>query len=80
MFDRFMGSIRRSTDKMGILAVDGSDIQIETNSKDETSHISIFEDRKSFSLLHLNAMYDLEKHVYTDAIIQGAKAKTNTSS
>lgn len=75
VFDRFMGKVLISTDKMRILAVDGSDIQIETNPRDETSHISTPEDRKSFNLLHLNAMYDLEKHVYTDAIIQGIKTQ-----
>ena len=73
VFDGFMSRILTSADKMRILAVDGSDIQIETNPKDETSHISTSTDKKSFNLLHLNALYDLEEHVYSDAIIQAAK-------
>ncbi len=75
VFDGFMSRILASADKMRILAVDGSDIQIETNPKDKTSHISTSIDKKSFNLLHLNALYDLEEHVYTDAIIQAAKSQ-----
>lgn len=40
VFDGFMSRILASADKMRILAVDGSDIQIETNPKYKTSHIS----------------------------------------
>ena len=47
VFDGFMSRILASADKMRILAVDGSDIQIETNPKDKTSHISTSIDKKS---------------------------------
>jgi len=75
VFDGFMSRILASADKMRILAVDGSDTQIETNPKDKMSHIPTSIDKKSFNLLHLNALYDLEEHVYTDAIIQAAKSQ-----
>ena len=75
VFDGFMSRILASVDKMRILAVDGSDTQIETNPKDKMSHIPTSIDKKSFNLLHLNALYDLEEHVYTDAIIQAAKSQ-----
>ena len=75
VFDGFMSRILASADKMRILAVDGSDTQIETNPKDKMSHIPTSIDKKSFNLLHLNALYDLEEHVYTDAIILAAKSQ-----
>lgn len=52
-----------------LFAVDGSDISIAANPGDPDS---FFEnnDSKSYSMLHLNAMYDLVNHTYTDAVIQ----------
>lgn len=47
VFDGFMSRILTSAaDKMRILEVDGANIQIETNPKDETSHISTSKDRQ----------------------------------
>ena len=54
-----------------ILAVDGSDIQIPTNPDDSTSYHPGTNGQKPYNLLHLNALYDLKNHLYTDAIIQG---------
>ena len=52
-----------------LFAVDGSDISIAANPDDPDS---FFENNnsKSYSMLHLNAMYDLINHIYTDAVIQ----------
>ena len=54
-----------------VLAIDGSDIQIATNPNDETSYFPGANGQKPYNLLHLNALYDLEQHLYVDAIIQG---------
>ena len=59
-----------------ILAVDGSDIQIATNPDDQSSYHPGTAERKPYNLLHLNALYDIENHIYTDAVIQG-KMDTN---
>lgn len=51
------------------MAVDGSDIQIPTNLKDEDSLIITKEGIKPYNLLHLNALYNLLTHTYEDAIV-----------
>ena len=72
IFDRFTLKIsKRPKDGMAILAVDGSDIHIPTNPDDITSYHPGTNGQKPYNLLHLNALYDLEKHLYTDVIIQG---------
>ena len=59
-----------SGDSMKLLAVDGSDIQIHTNPEDSGSYFPGANGQKSYNLLHLNALYDLEKHIYSDVLIQ----------
>ncbi|WP_312887401.1 IS4 family transposase [Clostridium lacusfryxellense] len=53
-----------------MLAVDGSDLCVTHNPKDEENHFHATENAKGFNLLHLNAMYDLCSRVYVDAIVQ----------
>lgn len=53
-----------------LLAVDGSDIHIPTNPEDTDSHFVRKDGGRSYNLLHLNAMYDLLSHTYTDALVQ----------
>lgn len=72
VFDRFTDRIlKESMDNLPVLAVDGSDIQISTNPDDEMSYFPGTNGQKPYNLLHLNALYDLKKHLYTDAVIQG---------
>ena len=61
----------KKSDTLRILAVDGSDVQIATNPGDSTSYHPGSNGQKPYNLLHLNALYDLEHHIYTDAVIQG---------
>ena len=63
-------TLKVASDKMTLLAVDGSDIQIPTNPEDEESYFPGINGRKGYNLLHLNAFYDLKHHIYTDALIQ----------
>ncbi len=56
-----------------ILAVDGSDVHIATNPDDLSSFHPGTNGQKPFNLLHLNALYDLNQHIYTDVVIQGRK-------
>jgi len=52
-----------------LLAVDGSDIHIPTN-RDDLDSLYEYEDcRKSYNLLHSNALYDINQHTYEDAFI-----------
>lgn len=52
-----------------LLAVDGSDIQIPTNRADLDSLYQFEDGRKPYNLLHLNALYDIKRHTYEDAIV-----------
>lgn len=52
-----------------LLAVDGSDIHIPTNKDDPDSFYPRLHGQRPYSLLHLNAMFDLLEHTYVDAII-----------
>lgn len=56
-----------------ILAVDGSDVHIATNPDDLSSFHPSVNGQKPYNLLHLNALYDLNQHIYTDAVIQGRR-------
>ena len=77
IFDGFTFRIlKRTKENMAVLAVDGTDIQIATNPDDRTSYHSGTNGQKPYNLLHLNALYDLEKRLYTDVVIQG-KMNTN---
>ena len=61
------------SDEMKILAVDGSDIPIPTNPKDKASYFPGTNGQRPYNLLHLNALYSLEQHIYVDTIIQGRR-------
>lgn len=63
-------SLETNENELRILAVDGSDIQIATNPHDKESHMPGSNGQKPYNLLHLNALYDLKQHIYSDAIIQ----------
>ena len=74
VFDGFNKKIRKELpNELTILAADGSDIQIATNPNDIKSHFPGSNGQKAYNLLHLNALYDLSHHIYTDAIIQKAR-------
>ncbi len=63
-------SLETNENELRILAVDGSDIHIATNPDDKDSHMPGTNGQKPYNLLHLNALYDLNQHIYSDAIIQ----------
>lgn len=72
IFTGFTSKITNTTPTdIHILAVDGSDIHIATNPDDLSSFHPGRNGQKPFNLLHLNALYDLNQHIYTDAVIQG---------
>lgn len=76
IFDNFSSKLTESIDEgMPILAVDGSDVQIPTNSEDQASFYPGKNGHKPYNLLHINAMYHINHHIYSDAIIQKAREK-----
>ncbi len=56
-----------------LLAVDGSDIQIFADSNDKGSYYPGVNGQHPYSLQHLNALFDLENRIYTDAVIQKSR-------
>lgn len=58
-----------------MLAVDGSALQIPTDKNDTESFYPNAPNKESYNLLHINAMYDLLRHVYTDAIVQKGRVR-----
>ena len=72
VFEEFTSKLLSKSEKdLVMLAVDGSDIQIPTSPEDTSSYYPGTNGQKPYNLLHLNAMYNLENHLYTDVIIDG---------
>lgn len=53
-----------------LLAIDGSDICIAANPDEPFNYFKCKKDSTPYGLVHLNAMYDILNHTYSDAIIQ----------
>lgn len=76
IFKNFSKSVMNLCDKdMPIFAIDGSDVQIPTDSTDTDSYIAGTNGHKGYNLLHINALYDLSKHIYSDVVVQKARER-----
>ena len=53
-----------------LLAADGSHVQIAGDPSDVESYIAPSDGQKPYSMLHLNALYDLNRRIYLDAVVQ----------
>ena len=82
LFDLFVQKTNKDLCYKGfhLLAADGSDIQIPTNSKDPDSYFPDKEGQSAYNLLHLDAMYDLLRHTYTDAVLLGQRKANERNS
>lgn len=60
---------------MPIFAIDGSDVQIPTDPTDSDSYIKGTNGHNGYNLLHINALYDLNRHIYSNVIIQKARER-----
>jgi len=56
-----------------LLAADGSDLQIFADPKDVDSYYPGTNGQKHYSMLHINAVYDLMNRAYQDILIQKAR-------
>ncbi|MBO3287532.1 IS4 family transposase, partial [Paenibacillus polymyxa] len=72
LFHQFTQSYTDIKDYRGyrLLAVDGSDLHIATDSADTETYFQSQPNTKGYNLLHLNAAYDLCNRLYVDAIVQ----------
>ena len=75
LFQHFVSTVDENKLYHGLrmLAVDGSDLQIAANPNDPDSYYPGANGQKNYNLLHINAMYDLLQHTYTDAVIQKSR-------
>lgn len=74
IFDGFSkGIMTEFSGEMPVFAVDGSDIQIATNPDDPESYFPGRSGQKGYNLLHLNALYEINHHIYADSVIQKRK-------
>jgi len=75
LFDLFVQNADTNKRYKGLrlIAADGSDIQIPTNPKHSDSYFPKENGRSAYSLLHLDAMYDLLQHTYVDAVLLGRR-------
>lgn len=82
LFDLFVQKTNKDQYYKGfrLLAADGSDIQIPTNPNDRDSYFPAKEGQSAYNLLHLDAMYDLLRHTYTDAVLLGQRKANERSS
>ena len=70
LFVKHTSSESKTNHGLHLLAVDGSDFLTAANPDDPDSFFPGTEEQKSYNLLHLNALYDLLRHVYVDALLQ----------
>lgn len=76
IFDGVSSKLRSEiNEKMPILAIDGSDVRIPTNPEDINSFHPAKDGKKSYNLLHINALYNINHSIYDDVIIQKSKEK-----
>ena len=77
LFDLFVQKTNKDRYYKGLhlLAAVGSDIRIPTNPNDPDSYFHVKEGQSPYNLLHLDAVYDLICHTYTDAILSGDRNK-----
>lgn len=78
LFHRFTESTSKKQLYKGyrLLAADGSDLQIFADSKDADSYYPGTNGQKHYSMLHINAFYDILDRTYQDILIQKGR-KTN---
>ena len=78
-FEALFHSFTESVDERSIykgyrlLAVDGSDLHTPTNKDEKSSFYEGTNGQKPYNLFHLNALYDLRRRIYVDAVVQGRK-------
>ena len=70
VFNKFTNKIAVDTVNMPILAVDGSDVRLPTNPDDKLTYLPGSKAQDPYNCLHINALYDLDRHLYRAALIQ----------
>ena len=70
VFNKFTAKIAVDSADMPMLAVDGSDVRLPTNPDDKLTYLPGSRTQEPYNSLHINALYDLDRHLYRAAVIQ----------
>ena len=70
VFNKFTARLAVDSGDMPVLAIDGSDVRLPTNPDDILTYLPGSRTQVPYNCLHINALYDLHRHLYRDAIIQ----------
>ena len=79
IFHTFTDTIVSKSSEMPILAADGSDVRLPTNPNDKLTYLPGSRTQAPYNSLHINALYDLNQHLYRDAIIQNGAQRNECS-
>lgn len=80
LFHNFTNAVEESKLLKGyrLLAIDGSDLHVPINPRESDSFHQRKNGDKPYNLLHINALYDLGRKIYTDATIEGKKCENES--
>lgn len=79
VFNKFTNKIAVDTVNMPILAVDGSDVRLPTNPDDKLTYLPGSRTQDPYNSLHINALYDLNQHLYRAVVIQNGAQRDECS-
>ena len=82
LFDLFVqkSDTRKSYKGFRLIAADGSDFRTPSDPSDPDSYFSGTSIQSPYNLLHLDAMYDLLQHTYTDVTLLGKRVANERNS
>ena len=79
LFHKFTNSIdeKKTFNGYRLLAIDASDIHVPGNIHEHNSSYLGANGQKPYNLIHLNALYDLQRNIYTDVILEGKRRENS---
>lgn len=75
LFHNFVNSVDENNLYRGyrLLAVDASDLHVPTNKNETDSFYAGANNQRPYNLIHINALYDLRRKIYTDIAVEGRR-------
>ncbi|MEE3394111.1 MAG: transposase, partial [Lachnospiraceae bacterium] len=79
VFNKFTARLTVNSGDMPVLAVDGSDVRLPINPDDKLTYLPGSRTQAPYNSLHINALYDLNKHLYRAVVIQNGTQRDECS-
>jgi len=79
VFNKFTARLTVNSGDMPVLAVDGSDVRLPTNPDDKLTYLPGSRTQDPYNSLHINALYDLNQHLYRAVVIQNGAQRDECS-